>query len=134
MHLDLYIYQIKTFESYFGLFICLKKEISSKLKKTSRRDKFNFFAFFHVQSYMIFEKCIQNHFHIQFKDLKAILDFSLSYKRKKVQIKKKVAPGQFQFFCFFSCPILSNIWKMHFESFSYQMWRFESYFRLFICS
>jgi len=132
MHLESFPYQIRRFENYFGLFIPLQAEKSSKLKKTSRRDIFNFSVFFHIQSYLIFQKCIWNHFHNKCEDLKAILDFSFAYKKKIVQNSKNVAPGHFQFFRFFSCSILFNICKMHLELFSYQMWRFEKYYGTFI--
>ena len=64
--------------------------------------------------------------------MKAVLDFSFAYKKKKVQNSKNVAPGHFRFFCFFSCSIISNICKMHLESFSYQIWSFEKYYGPFI--
>ena len=126
---------METFKSYFGLFIYLQKEKNSKNKKTSRQDNFNFLVFFHIQPYLIFEKCIWNNFHIKFEDLKPILDFWFAYKKKKVQnLRKTITPGQFQIFCLFWRLILFNIWNLHLESFSYQMWRFKSYFGLFICS
>ena len=132
MHLEPFSYQMWWFENYFGLFIPLQAEKSSKFKKR-RAGTFSIFQFFfHIQSYLIFQKCIWNHFHIKCEDLKAILDFSFAYKKKKVQNSKNVAPGHFQFFRFFSCSILFNICKMHLELFSYQMWRFEKYYGTFI--
>ena len=98
-----------------------KKKIQNS--KNVAPGHFNFLVFFHIQSYLLFEKCIWNHFHIKCEDLKAILDFSFAYKKKKVQNSKNVAPGHFRFFCFFSCSIISNICKMHLESFSYQIWK-----------
>ena len=63
---------------------------------------------------------------------KLFWNFNLLTKRQKGQNSKNIAPGHFQFFCFFSCPILFNVWKMHLESFSYHMWIFEKYYGLFI--
>ena len=132
MHLGSFSYQMWRFKSYFGLFICLQKEKSSKLKKRRAGTFSIFLVFFTSNPIYYLKKCIWDHFHIKCEDLKAILDFSFAYNKKKVQNSKNVAPGHFQFFSFFSHPILSIIWKMHLESFSYQMWRFGNYFGLFI--
>ena len=117
----------------FWTFNLLTKRKRFKIKKTSCRDNCIFFVFFHIQSYLIFQKCIWNHFHIKFENLKATLDFSFAYKRKKSSKLKNRRAGTISILLLFSRPILFNIWKMHLESFSYKMWRFESYFGLFIC-
>ena len=119
MPLESFSYQIWKFESYFGLFICLQKEKKFKIKKSSRRDNFNSSAFFTPNPIQYLKNAFGIIFISNVKIWKLFWTFHLLTKPKKNQNSKNVAPGQFQFFCFFSHPILSNIWEMHLESFSY---------------
>ena len=76
---------METFESYFGLCICLQKETNP------------------IQY-------LKNAFGIIFiSNLKATLDFSFAYKRKKSSKLKNRRAGTISILLLFSRPILFNI-------------------------
>ena len=70
----------------------LTKRRKLKIKKTSRQDNFNFFSS-HPFPIQYLRKCIWNHFHIKYEDLKNIMEHLLLTKVKKMVNQENCRAG-----------------------------------------